>query len=259
MKRFYYIELYKLSNRRDVFWSLLIAVSLPLLIGLLAKTGSKMLTIGGKFPAMGYAIITLDFLRDMFFFYFIFIILTSSIFAGELEKGNLSLLLIRSESRVRILLSKVFALITVLIVFIFSIILSGIISYYVFLYNTKFATNEFLGKGVETALLYTPFLLIFEIALLIMITALLSLFFNVYKTNLLSIGLVILMKVLEKVDKIKAFIPTYLANTEVLSTICKTEHKFLIKALHNSGILSIYIAIFLILALSYFSKMEIKN
>jgi len=254
--RFYYIELYKLFRRKDVFWSLLISVSLPLLFGLLAKVGSKMLTIEGEFSATSYAIIILGLLKDLFLFYFIFIIFTSSIFAGELEKGNLSLLLIRSESRIKIFLSKVLALLTVLIVLIFSIILSGIISYYIFLYNTKFATKEFLGK---VAPLYDPFLLIFEIALLIMIVILLSLFFNVYKTSLLSIGLIIIMKVLERVDKIKAFIPTYLANTTVLSNIYKTKHELLIKVIKNAGFLSIYIAIVFILALNYFKKMEIKN
>lgn len=259
MERFYYIELYKLFKRKDVFWSLLISIFVPLLFGLLAKTESDILTISGeKFSAIQYAIMMFGFLKSLFLFYFMFIIFTSSTFAGELEKGNLSLLLVRSENRVKIMLSKVLALLTVLMVFIFFVILSGIISYYIFLYNIKFATNEFLGKEY-LRFLYMPLLSIFEIALLIMITMLLSLFFGVYKTNLLSIGLIILMKVLEKVDKIKVFIPTYLADINAWGNIYKTEHELLIKVMQNIGFLSIYIAIVLIVTLCYFSKMEIKN
>ncbi|MDP9749888.1 MULTISPECIES: ABC transporter permease [Thermoanaerobacter] len=259
MRRFYYIELYKLFKRKDVFWSLLISIFVPLLFGLLAKTESDILTISGeKFSAFQYAIMMFGFLKSLFLFYFMFIIFTSSTFAGELEKGNLSLLLVRSENRVKIMLSKVLALLTVLMVFIIFVVLSGIISYYIFLYNTKFATNEFLGRQYLT-FLYMPLLSIFEIILIIAVTMLLSLFFGIYKTNLLSIGLIILMKVLEKVDKIKGFIPTYLADINAWGNIYKTEYQLLIKVMQNIGFLGIYIVIVLIVTLYYFSRMEIKN
>lgn len=254
MGRFYYVELYKLLRRKDVFWSLLIAICVPLLFGLLAKTGSSMLTIrGDKFSALEYAILILEFLRGLLFLYFIFIIFTSSSLAGELEKGNLSLLLIRSESRVKVIMAKLFALITILIFFIISISFSSIVNYYIFLYNTKFVTNEFLRDGF-LAILYDPFVLIFQVSLIIVITELLSLFFNNYQANLISMGLIILMKVLERVDKIKKFIPTYL-----WSIAEKTEHEIIIKSLQNIGLLGVYISIVLIVTFYYFSKMDIKN
>jgi ABC-type transport system involved in multi-copper enzyme maturation permease subunit len=104
-----------------------------------------------------------------------------------------------------------------------------------------------------------PLLSIFEIILIIAVTMLLSLFFGIYKTNLLSLGLIILMKVLEKVDKIKVFIPTYLADINAWGNIYKTEYQLLIKVMQNIGFLSIYIVIVLIVTLYYFSRMEIKN
>jgi hypothetical protein len=67
------------------------------------------------------------------------------------------------------------------------------------------------------------------------------------------------MKVLEKVDKIKVFIPTYLADINAWGNIYKTEYQLLIKVMQNIGFLSIYIVIVLIVTLYYFSRMEIKN
>ncbi|WP_029688874.1 ABC transporter permease [Thermoanaerobacter sp. A7A] len=259
MRGFYYIEMYKLLKRKDVFWSLLISFSVPLLLGLLILTGSEIVQIGGeKFSAFQYAAMMFEFLKFLFFFYFIFIIFAASTFSGELEKGNINLLLIRAKDRKEVIISKYIALITILLIFLVVITFSGIISYYIFLYNTKFATHEFLGKDY-LKFLYTITLSVFEIILIITITMLLSLFFNNYKTILLSIGTIILLKVLENVKEIKRFIPTYLANMDAWMSTAKTEHELFIKVIQNIGFLSLYILIIFVIAIRYFYEMDIKN
>lgn len=259
MARFYYVELYKFFRRKEVYWALLIGVIIPIFFGFLTKIGGNVTDLGGlKFSALGYGISMFEFLKVLFF-YFVFIIFTSSTFAGELEKGSLSLLLVRSENRTKVILSKFFAVITVLAIFVILIIISGIISYYAFLYNTKFAINEFFARQVEGPHLYGLFLSFFELVFIILCALFLSLYFTNYKTILFSVGLVILMKVLESVDKIKKFIPTHLANIDAITISVKTQQEFSIKFMQNLLLLSLYSLAILILAIYKFSRMDIKS
>ena len=259
MRRFYPVELYKLSRRKDVLWSLIIGILVPLLMAFLAYKGSKSLQMaGGTLSAFQYSILMFDFLKTLFFFYIVFIVFTSSIVSGEIEEGSLSFLIIRSERREKIILAKFLALLTLLIVFVVLVFLSGIGSYYAFFNSTKYATHEFLGKP------YLPFLYVlilstFELAFVIAFTMLISLFFNRYVTLLLSMGSIILMKVLENIEKIKRFLPTYISNINKWGIAITANKELSTKTLQSAIFLTIYITVVLIITLRYFSNMDIKR
>jgi len=258
MRRFYAVELYKLSRRKDVLWSLIIGVLVPLLMAFLAYRGNKSLQMGGSFSAFEYSITMFGFLKMLFFFYIVFIVFTSSIVSGEIEEGSLSFLIIRSERREKIILAKFFALLTLLIVFVVLVFLSGIGSYYAFFNSTKYATHEFLGEPY-LPFLYALILSTFELAFVIAFTMLISLFFNRYVTLLLSMGSIILMKVFENIEKIKRFIPTYISDVDKWGITITANKELSTKALQSAIFLSIYIIIILIITLHYFLSMDIKG
>lgn len=253
---FYYIELYKLFKRKDVLWSLLLGIFVPILFGVLMITGSGSINVNGHFSAIQYASGIFGFFKIVFLPYIIFIIFSSSSVANELEKGNISMLLVRSTSRLKVILAKFLSLSTIVITFIICVAMSGVSSFYFLVYSTKYSTKEFLGTNYLPDI-YSFILSGFEFILIIAITMLLSLLLSTYKTLIVSIGFVVLMKAFESVDSVKRFIPTYMGNGSRLATL--RQHELSTNIIQTTLVFCLYISIILVVICYYFSRMDVKN
>jgi len=212
----YKVEMYKIL-KRPITYILLINYILPAFYSLSIAANAKHMMVQGKFDPIIFASVNWNMLTMVGILEVLFAILTAQIFAYELEKGQIRLFAFRTGSRTNLLLAKVLAIasllvLTYLIFYVFCFIL-----YYVFIINTPIGGGKFSIKSLEFML--QDLIYIVQMFIVSGMVLLLSFYFKAATTIMMGIGITSTLLVLQFFPTIKYFVPAYLATALSYSQI----------------------------------------
>lgn len=256
----YRIELFKLLRKKDVYWVLIFTL-FPLLYGILLYFNSPIVVLKGAndeaFMASGaemaHILWSLGGITGIP--YILFAIMGANSLSRELETGQMNMILTRTTKRDKVILSKFFALST--IVFLYSIVyyIINVINYHVFFDLTKYSANVFFSDVFEISLI-SILLNNLEYILYITIALFIGIFLNNYQTFFVSIAMMIPFKLLDYIDNLKFMSPSYIKEIDRFKNLSLLD--LTLKTISSVGIMVLYISILLIITIYKFKRIDVK-
>lgn len=210
MYQIYKEEVFKII-RKPITLVLLIALILPLFYGVSIVMNAKHVIVQGDFDAILFASVNWNMLTMTGVPEILFALITTHIFAYEMERGQIRLLYLRVCDRKKILLSKMFAMLTVMLVFyiIYYFWCFGI--YYIFIVRTPLGNGMLLGAVSSLQYMVMDLIYLIQIMIVCSLVFLLGLKFKAFVSFMMGIGLTTIFIVFQFFPTIKYFVPAYIA------------------------------------------------
>lgn len=212
-------ELYKLIHRREFYISLSFLTLFSLIFSVLLGTDSNVMELsgGGGVSASMFTVFIVQFISSFFGLVIINGVITANIWAGELLDGTISQLILKAKNRGALFINKVLvSYICGFIYFICIIVSSSIFYIAIGRYGEYYISNyfEITGEMYPIFIIITVLYMMFITSLMVFLSVNLS----SMKALLTMIGIFILFKILERIDKIKEILPTYLSDAQHIFT-----------------------------------------
>lgn len=245
----YKVELLKIL-KKPIVLILCINFILPLFYTMSIFSNAEYLTVQGEFSAIIFASVNWNMLTMAGIMEVLFAIITAQIFAYELEKGQIRLLAIRVCSRKKLMLAKVFTLVTLLVLTYVVFYLFCFALYFMVIVNTSLGTGEFGINSLEFML--QDLIYIVQLLIVTCVVFLLSLYFKASVSMMLGIGLTAIFIFMQFFPVIKYFVPAYLATALSYSQISTKNAAVL------CGVYFIFALLPLAFALQKFEKIDLR-
>lgn len=244
-------ELFKIL-KKPITLILLITLILPLFYGISIVMNAKHVIVQGDFDAVLFASVNWNMLTMTGVPEILFALITTHIFAYEMERGQIRLLYLRVCDRKKILLSKMLAMLTVMMGFYLMFYLWSFGVYYIFIVQTPLGNGMFLSS--ISSLQYGVMDLIYLIQIMIVSSLVFwfGLKFKAFVSFMMGIGLTTIFIVFQFFPTIKYFVPAYIATA--LSQQMITYGLALVLCMMYLGISFIPA----VLAIKQFGRVDIK-
>lgn len=251
------VQLRKMYQRKDVKVAYLLFFLIPLILAFLIKIESNIITIGNSiFSGIGYVGVVLGLLKGLFVFYILLFLFTTSLIAGEIDSMNDAVYFCKVEKRSSIIISKVNTLLIMSFLLILDICISASLGWLLFLRNSKFGSMQYLSATSDENQ-FMIMMLVFsflEIVVLMLVSANLSLFLSQGKALMASFLVIIIFKLVENIEKLQNFVPTYIGNLN--SAMELSGKSFWNAVLENSIIFFIYIVVMIVVLTRKYNRMD---
>ncbi len=251
------VQLRKMYQRKDVKVAYLLFLVIPLLVAFLIKAESNIITIGDSiFSGIGYVSVVLGLLKGLFVFYILLFLFTTSLIAGEIDSMNDAVYYCKVEKRSSIITSKINALVIMSFLLILDICFSASLGWMLFLRNSKFGSMNYFSSSLEENQ-FMIMMLVFsfiEIVVLMLLSANISLFLSQGKALMGSFLIIIVFKLIENIDGVQKFVPTYIGN--LTSVMELSGNKFWYGILEEGLIFFVYIIVMVMLLISKYKRMD---
>ena len=187
-------ELYK-TLKKPMTLILLVALVLPLFYGISIVTNAKHVIVQGDFDAILFASVNWNMLTMTGIPEILFALITTHIFAYELERGQIRLLFLRVCDRKKILTAKMLAMLTMMLVFyaLFYLWCFGV--YYIFIVQTPLGNGMFLSTASSLQYMVMD----------------LGMYFKAFVSFMMGIGLTTIFIIFQFFPTVKYFVPAYIA------------------------------------------------
>lgn len=203
-------ELFKII-KRPIIYILLIALVLPIFYGISIITNAKHIMVQGDFDAILFASVNWNMLTMTGVPEILFALITTHIFAYEIERGQLRLLYLRVCSRKKIILSKIFTMLTLMMIFylFFYICCFGV--YYIFIVQTPLGSGAFLSSISSMSYMLMDLIYLIQIMIVCGIVFCFGLYFKAFISFIMGVGLTTIFILFQFFPTIKYFVPSYIA------------------------------------------------
>ena len=244
-------EVFKIT-RKPITLVLLIALILPLFYGVSIIVNAKHVIVQGDFDAILFASVNWNMLTMTGVPEILFALITTHIFAYEIERGQIRLLYLRVCDRKKMLLSKMLAMLTMMLGFyvIYYFWCFGI--YYIFIVQTPLGNGMFLSSISSMQYMVMDLIYLIQIMIVCSLVFCLGLKFKAFVSFMMGIGLTTVFIVFQFFPTIKYLVPAYIATA--LSQQIITTHFALILCFVYLGISFIPA----IMAIKKFGRVDIK-
>lgn len=203
-------ELYK-TLKKPMTLILLVALVLPLFYGISIVTNAKHVIVQGDFDAILFASVNWNMLTMTGIPEILFALITTHIFAYELERGQIRLLFLRVCDRKKILTAKMLAMLTMMLVFyaLFYLWCFGV--YYIFIVQTPLGNGMFLSTASSLQYMVMDLIYLIQIMIVCGIVFLLGMYFKAFVSFMMGIGLTTIFIIFQFFPTVKYFVPVYIA------------------------------------------------
>lgn len=215
-------ELFKIL-KKPITLVLFIAFILPLFYGISIVTNAKHVAVQGDFDAMLFASVNWNMLTMTGVPEILFALVTTHIFAYEMERGQIRILYLRVCDRKKILLSKMFTMLTLMIGFYVVYYFWCFAIYYIFIVQTPLGNGNFLGSITSLQYMVMDLIYLIQIMIVCSIVFLLGLRFKAFVSFMMGIGLTTIFIIFQFFPTAKFFVPAYIATAlsqQMISTEC---------------------------------------
>ena len=172
---------------------------------------AKHVMVQGDFDAVLFASVNWNMLTMTGVPEILFALITTHIFAYEMERGQIRLLYLRVCDRKKILLSKMFAMLTVMLGFYIIFYLWSFGVYYIFIVQTLLGNGMFLSSLSSLQYMVMDLIYLIQIMIVCSLVFLLGLKFKAFVSFMMGIGLTTIFIVFQFFPTIKYFVPAYIA------------------------------------------------
>lgn len=251
------VQLRKMYQRKDVKVSYLLFFLVPIILSFMIKIESNIITIGDSvFSGIGYVGVVLGLLKGLFVFYILMFLFSTSLIAGEIDNLTDAVYYCKVQKRTSIILSKVSSLIIMSFLLIMDICVSASIGWLLFLRDSKFGSSQYWASATdENQFMIMMILFSFiEIVVLMLISANLSLLLSQGKALMASFLVIILFKLIENIETIKIYIPTYIGNLN--SAMELSGKSFWNETMQNGFVFLIYVIILVVVLIRKYNRMD---
>jgi hypothetical protein len=242
-------EIFKILKRAEAKGILIITLIIPLIIGVLVKSGSKVIDFSGMSNAAMFVIGLWALFRLLMLIYLIPIFMISSNLGYEIDSGIINLFVTR-YSRIKYFFVKQCANLIYITIFYIVYIISSFVSYFIFLKNSNTLS---LAISVNCYVLYYGiFLGYLELIILAFLVHSLSAKLGSIGSGIAGMLIIIFCKILVKVDFLRKFLPTEITD---ISRIIKLE----VYQVKNDAVTSIILMMAYSLTIFTFGLLYFKN
>lgn len=203
-------ELFKIF-RKPITLILLIGLILPLFYGISIVTNAKHIIVQGNFDAILFASVNWNMLTMTGVPEIMFALITTHIFAYEMERGQIRLLYLRVCDRKKILLSKMLAILTVILFFYVMFYLWCFGIYYIFIIQTPLGNGMFLSSSISLQYVVMDLIYLIQIMIVCSLVFWLGLKFKAFASFMMGIGLTTVFIVFQFFPTVKYLVPVYIA------------------------------------------------
>lgn len=251
------VQLRKMYQRKDVKVAYLLFFLIPLILALLIKAESNIITIGNSiFSGIGYVGVVLGLLKGLFVFYILLFLFTTSLIAGEIDSMNDAVYYCKVEKRSSIIISKINTLLIMSFLLILDICFSASLGWLLFLRDSKFGSIHYFATSINENQ-FMIMMLVFsflEIVVLMLLSANMSLFLSQGKALMASFLVIIIFKLVENIEKLQKFVPTYVGN---LNSAMELSGKSFWNVILEEGIIFfVYIVVMIVLLIRKYKRMD---
>jgi len=247
-------ELYKLFHRKEFYISIGILASFSLLFAILIGTDSNVMEIsGGGISGAMFTAFVVQFISGFLGMAIFVGITVASIWSGEISDGTIATMILKAKNRRELFLGKLLATYLSGIIYVASTIICSSLFYILIgRYGSKYNPNYFdVVENDYISFIYITLLFVLFSTSLI---TLLSMKFSQMKALLAMLGILILTKILEKVDSIKTILPTYITDVQRIFTDSMDSKTILFTTM----IIVVYISILNLGSYTIFKRMDVK-
>lgn len=238
--------------KKPITLVLLIAFVLPLFYGISIVSNAKHIVVQGDFDAILFSSVNWNMLTMTGVPEILFALITTHIFAYEMERGQIRILYLRVCDRKKILLSKMLTMLTLMIGFYLAYYLWCFLIYYIFIVRTPIGNGDFLGSIESVQYMVMDLIYLIQIMIVCNIVFLLGLHFKAFVSFMMGIGLTTVFIVFQFFPTVKYFVPVYIA-TALSQHMITTETALLLCIMYLS--ISFVPAV---IAIQKFRRVDIK-
>ena len=206
-------EFFKMLHKKETYLFAVLILGCSVFFSILIGTNNTSMQIQGL-DMMGGGLFTVffyTFLFELFLFPIIISTIVIRIWASDFSNGTIAYDITITNNRTIVFLGKVVVSLVACLIYTLILIGLGFLSYKIFAVSGKYYTSDLLYLVNDT---YWKFL-ITSLLVVIFICSLSTLFSmseNSTLSMVLTIGLLMVSRLLEKVKNIKEYMPTYLLN-----------------------------------------------
>ncbi|HKM33526.1 MAG TPA: ABC transporter permease [Lachnospiraceae bacterium] len=206
-------EIFKMIRKKEVYLFLVLVLSCSALFAVLMGKDSTSMQIQGldKMGGEFFSVFLYVFLFELFLVPIIFAVVVVRTWASDFSNGTIAYDITLSNNRTVVFIGKVIISLGVCLVYTAILIGSAILFYRVLAASGKYYTSDLMYLVDDS---YWKFLITSLLVVLFIcaITTFFSMSENPTLSIILTIGLLMLFRLLEKVESIKQWIPTHLLN-----------------------------------------------
>lgn len=203
-------ELFKIL-RKPITLILLVALILPLFYGISIVTNAKHVIVQGDFDAILFASVNWNMLTMTGIPEILFALITTHIFAYEMERGQIRLLYLRVCNRKKILIAKMLAMLTMMLLFYVVFYLWCFAVYYIFIVQTPLGNGMFLSAVSSLQYMVMDLIYLIQIMIVCGLVFLFGLYFKAFVSFMMGIGLTTTFIIFQFFPTVKYFVPAYIA------------------------------------------------
>lgn len=244
-------EVFKIL-RKPITLVLLTALILPMFYGISIVMNAKHVIVQGDFDAVLFASVNWNMLTMTGVPEIVFALITTHIFAYEMERGQIRLLYLRVCDRKKILLSKMLAMLTEILVFYVIYYLWCFVIYYLLMVQTPLGNGKFLSSISSLQYMVMDLIYLIQIMIVCNLVFLLGLRFKAFVSFMMGVGLTTIFIVFQFFPNVKYLVPAYIA-TALSQQIITTRFALILCC--------VYLGIALIpvmIAIKKFGRVDIK-
>jgi ABC-type transport system involved in multi-copper enzyme maturation permease subunit len=257
------MQLSKVFRRPDVIVSLILAIVIPIGMAIMLTNGSGAVSFGRStslpIPGIGWLCGVVGFTKGLMIPHILLAIIVSSLVAGEVADGVDVLFVAKAPSRKSYVASKIAAVLAVVLAIAFLFIFSSIISWKIILPTSSDFSGSVLlsNKSSENIQSIAMVLLsLFELMFTAMVFFVISLLTRrQYLAMLACFLLLTFQKILESIESIREFVPTYIGNGSDLFALSGTDLSVRINL--NSVYLIVLIVLSIVIIFFRYSRMDL--
>jgi ABC-type transport system involved in multi-copper enzyme maturation permease subunit len=256
------VQIQKIAKRPDVLAFLLAALIVPMGFTALALSGSGTLTVTGSTEdGVGITVVSalLALVKQLMIPHIFLAVIVSSLVAGEISSGVDAVFASKEPRRARFVLSKYLALVLVVAAALAMLVTATALCWYFLLRGSEmFPRTEFFStsnapNNASLAFIGLSFLELLTIATLFFA---ISLFIKrQYLAMLACFASVVLQKLLEGVELVRGYLPTYISSGNGVTALDGPE--FASGLLFSGFLLLMWLGAALAVVIVRYSKMDI--
>lgn len=221
LSKLYKTELYKYL-KKPITLVLFIGLILPVFYGLSILQNAQYLQIQGSYDAMFFASVNWNMLAMTGVPEVLFALVATHIFAYELERGQIRLLIIKVCDRRKVLLSKFLVQISLIVSLYIIYYLVCMIIYYTIIIRTPLGNGDF-GSSDTIHYMVMDWIYLIQILLVSSATFYLGIHYKAFTSFMISVGLTVSLIFLEFFPVVKYFVPAYTAKAVSSSEISSVQ------------------------------------
>lgn len=202
----YKMEMYKMFKRKNSL-ILVIPSLLALLIILGYKSGAVKITseeaLVTAYSCLDFFGVIWSFLSGLGIIGILIILLASFQFSGEVNEGQIKMMVLRVGKREKIIFGKLLSMITMIVISIGLLFIVSTAGYYMFISSSDLGTGTFLGTISEKALIFSLLSTVITLIFLVTITYVIGVNMNMFMTFIITLVVMYVGKYLSGLENLK--------------------------------------------------------